>query len=179
MLIPLPSQSDSSNCWSTKGGGCFDHARQYRRSMIHGSNHARTCRNATGHETFGRWRSRMIVFFLHGWFAWPFIWRDTIARTFTAERDGRAVAGVPPTKRECAAYQAPMALDCRIRTYLILRPTECALDVLVVLFNPHAEAIQPHNLFQRCCPNACGHCVNFRIIWRGFFRIIWRISGTL
>jgi hypothetical protein len=44
-----------------------------------------------------------------------------------------------------------MPLDGLIRTDVILGPTQCSLDLLVALFNPHAEAVQTRNLFQAQC----------------------------
>src|SRR5687767_1716774 len=45
-----PRWTASSSLRSCGGGGAFDHARQKRHSITHGSSQLRTCRRATGHD---------------------------------------------------------------------------------------------------------------------------------
>jgi hypothetical protein len=52
--MALPCSSQLSRSCNAGGGGCRDHPRQYLRSMIQGSSHARTARSALGQDTSGR-----------------------------------------------------------------------------------------------------------------------------
>ena len=67
-----------------------------------------------------------------------------------------------------------MALDCPIRTDLILSPPERSLHLLVALFNPHAQTIHPHNLVHAGCLQACRRCA----LTAGKRKIADQLPGT-
>src|SRR5262247_747977 len=111
--------------------------------MIHGSSHPRTARSACGQPTVGRLGGSSAVFFsvLRGWLGFR------CGRGLPLVGGGRPV--LLPAEAEGTTDQLPMPSDGSVAAHLIVRPAQDMLDLLVALFDPHPQTIQPDNLFQR------------------------------